>query len=117
MAQKRRKKRSNNHRKIKTTLILVKRGANLYDPETSKTAIAKQTWSNGRKNNAVDAYSSFLKMVGGTWEAPLYQTSENYPSSQKKPKSTNSSQAAPNAWQHSYRCSKKQVQDAAKSGN
>ena len=26
----------------------------------------------GRKANAVDAYSSFLKMTGGTWNPPKY---------------------------------------------
>jgi integrase len=58
---------------------LVKRGANLYDPETIKDVIAKQTWSNGRKNNAVDAYCSFLKMTGGKWDPPLYQTIRKLP--------------------------------------
>jgi integrase len=53
--------------------ILVKRGANLYDPESVKAIIAKQPWSEGRKANAVDAYSSFLKMTGGKWEPPKYQ--------------------------------------------
>lgn len=37
-----------------------------------KHTIALQKWGNGMKNNAVDAYSSFLKMVGGRWEAPKY---------------------------------------------
>ncbi len=55
--------------RTKLLQVLNKRGANLYDPETIKETIAKQTWSNGRKNNAVDAYCSFLKMVGGTWES------------------------------------------------
>ncbi len=63
----------------KLLLVMVKRGANLYDPETIKTVIAKQTWSNGRKNNAVDAYSSFLKMAGGKWDAPLYQCIRKLP--------------------------------------
>jgi integrase/predicted RNA-binding Zn-ribbon protein involved in translation (DUF1610 family) len=53
--------------------ILAKRGANFYDPETVKTAIAKQPWCEGRKANAVDAYSTFLKMTGGQWEAPRYK--------------------------------------------
>jgi len=53
--------------------ILAKRGADLYDPETVKTIIAKQQWSEGRKANAVDAYSTFLRMVGGKWEAPRYK--------------------------------------------
>ena len=52
------------HGRAKLLRILSKRGANFYDPETVKEVIAKQPWSNGRKNNAVDAYSSFLKMVG-----------------------------------------------------
>ena len=38
--------------RTKILRILTKRGANLYDPETIKEAIAKQPWSNGRKNNA-----------------------------------------------------------------
>jgi len=53
--------------------ILLRRGANLYDPESVKAVIAKQPWSEGRKANAVDAYSSFLKMVGGKWEPPRYE--------------------------------------------
>jgi integrase/ribosomal protein L37AE/L43A len=65
--------------RTKILQILTKRGANLYDPESIKDAIAKQPWCNGRKNNAVDAYSSFLKMVGGQWEAPLYQTIRKLP--------------------------------------
>lgn len=53
--------------------ILAKRGANLLDPESVKEAIARQSWSQGRKANAVDAYTSFLKMAGGSWEPPKYQ--------------------------------------------
>jgi integrase len=65
--------------RTKILQILVKRGSNLYDPESIKDAIAKQPWSNGRKNNAVDAYSSFLKMVGGKWNPPLYQCIRKLP--------------------------------------
>jgi integrase len=65
--------------RTKILQILSKRGASLYDPEDIKGAIAKQTWSNGRKNNAVDAYSSFLKMVGGKWDPPLYQCIRKLP--------------------------------------
>ena len=53
--------------------ILTKRGANLYDPDSVKAAIAKQSWCEGRKANAVDAYTSFLKTIGGQWEPPRYQ--------------------------------------------
>ena len=65
--------------RTKILRILTKRGANLYDPESIKEAIAKQPWSNGRKNNAVDAYSSFLKMADGKWNPPLYQTIRKLP--------------------------------------
>ena len=65
--------------RTKLLRILVKRGANLYDPETLKDVIAKQPWCNGRKNNACDAYSSFLRMAGGTWESPAYQTIRKLP--------------------------------------
>jgi integrase len=65
--------------RTKLLRILLKRGASLYDPETLKEVIARQPWCNGRKNNACDAYSSFLKMVGGTWEAPIYQTIRKLP--------------------------------------
>ncbi len=53
--------------------ILHRRGANLYDPDSVKDTIAKQKWSEGRKANSVDAYSSFLKMVGGQWDPPHYE--------------------------------------------
>jgi hypothetical protein len=65
--------------RTKLLRVLTRRGADLYDPESLKDTIAKQPWSNGRKNNAVDAYSSFLKMIGGKWEAPLYQTVRKLP--------------------------------------
>jgi integrase len=53
--------------------ILTKRGAILYDPDSVKATIAKQCWCAGRKANAVDAYTSFLRMTGGKWEPPRYQ--------------------------------------------
>jgi integrase/ribosomal protein L37AE/L43A len=59
--------------------ILAKRGAELYDPESAKTTIAKQQWCEGRKANAVDAYSTFLKMLGGKWEAPHYKSVAKLP--------------------------------------
>jgi integrase len=59
--------------------ILCRRGANLYDPESVKNAIAKQPWCEGRKANGVDAYSSFLAMVGGTWTPPKYKSIPKLP--------------------------------------
>jgi integrase len=65
--------------RVKLLRRLTKRGANLYDPESMKKTIAEQKWSSGQKNNAVDAYASFLKMVGGKWEAPKYKTIRQIP--------------------------------------
>jgi hypothetical protein len=48
---------------IKGRTTLLKRLAKLGDlnnPESIKEVIAKQEWSTGRKENAVDSYSSFL---------------------------------------------------------
>ncbi len=53
--------------------IMAKRGADIFDPESVKTTIAKQAWSLGRKANAVDAYTTFLKMIGGQWQPPRYE--------------------------------------------
>jgi integrase len=65
--------------RVKLLKRLTRRGADLYDPESMKKTIADQTWGNGQKNNAVDAYSSFLKMVGGIWEPPLYKIVRKIP--------------------------------------
>jgi integrase len=59
---------------------LVQRGANLLDPESVKGIIAKQgTWSEGRKELAAEAYSTFLKMTGGTWDKPKYKRVQKLP--------------------------------------
>jgi len=57
----------------------VKRGANLYDPESVKDVIAGQKWSQGRKSNAVDAYTSFLQMHRMKWNPPRYQRVRKLP--------------------------------------
>ncbi|MGD8545059.1 MAG: tyrosine-type recombinase/integrase, partial [Candidatus Bathyarchaeota archaeon] len=59
--------------------ILVKRGANLYDPESVKETIARQKWSAGRKVNAVDAYTCFLRMSGKNWDPPRYKRVRKLP--------------------------------------
>jgi integrase len=58
--------------RTKLLKIMVKRGANLYDPESIKEVIAKQTWSEGRKENAVNAYNTYLTMTDGKWNPPIY---------------------------------------------
>jgi integrase/predicted RNA-binding Zn-ribbon protein involved in translation (DUF1610 family) len=58
---------------------LVNKGANLMNPESVKEVIAAQKWSEGRKEFAVDAYSSFLKMVGLEWQPPRYKRIQKLP--------------------------------------
>ncbi|MDR0461108.1 MAG: tyrosine-type recombinase/integrase [Nitrososphaerota archaeon] len=59
--------------RVKLLKLLWKRDANLDDPDSVKTVIAKQnTWCEGRKANAVDAYSSYVTMEGKTWTKPIY---------------------------------------------
>ena len=65
--------------RVKLLRVLAKRGADLYDPESVKAVIAKQNWSLGRKENAVIAYSTFLKMMGGSWVPPRYKRVEKLP--------------------------------------
>jgi integrase len=65
--------------RTKLLKILTKRGADLNNPESVKETIARQEWCNKRKLNAADAYTSFLKMTGGTWTPPRYQVEEKLP--------------------------------------
>ncbi|MEM3551111.1 MAG: hypothetical protein QXN87_05780 [Candidatus Bathyarchaeia archaeon] len=45
--------------RVKLLKRLLRLGSNLFDPESVKEAIAKQTCSEGRKELAVEAYNSF----------------------------------------------------------
>ncbi len=65
--------------RMKLLKILWRRQANFFDPENVKIVISKQPWCEGRKANAVDAYSSYLAMVGGTWNPPTYTPIEKLP--------------------------------------
>jgi len=59
--------------------VLVKRGSNIYNPDSVKDAIAKQQWSEARKESAIAAYTLFLKMVGGHWEPPRCHPTRKIP--------------------------------------
>ncbi|MEM0095715.1 MAG: site-specific integrase [Candidatus Bathyarchaeia archaeon] len=66
--------------RCKILKTMVNRGANLRDPESVKEVIAKQdSWSEGRKEFAVDAYTSFLSTLGKTWNPPRYRRVEKLP--------------------------------------
>jgi len=66
-------------RRVKALEVLYKRGANLYDPESVKEVISKQSWSDNGKDVVVRAYSCFLKMVGGSWKPPIVREVEKLP--------------------------------------
>jgi len=65
--------------RVKLLNILAKRGANLKDPESIKEKIAQQEWSQGRKANAVDAYTRFLMMLEMEWSPPRYKRIRKLP--------------------------------------
>ncbi|MEM2995824.1 MAG: tyrosine-type recombinase/integrase [Candidatus Bathyarchaeia archaeon] len=66
--------------RVKLLKRLVNLGAHLFDPESIKEVISKQeSWSEGRKELAVEAYSSFLLMVGGKWDPPKYRRVQKLP--------------------------------------
>jgi len=66
--------------RTKLLKILWKRGANLDNPDSVKEVISQQkTWCEGRKGNAVDAYSSYMAMEGKTWTPPTYKAIPKLP--------------------------------------
>jgi len=59
---------------------LARLGADLLNPESVKDIIARQTgWSDGTKHITVIVYSSFLEMLGLTWDQPRYRAEESIP--------------------------------------
>jgi integrase len=59
--------------------VLYERGANLFDADSVKDVIAKQTWSQNRKKNVINAYTMFLKFNKITWEPPRCIVTESIP--------------------------------------
>ena len=53
--------------------VLKKRGANIFDSESVKETISKQKWGQERKNIVINAYTSFLKLSGDSWNPPIYR--------------------------------------------
>jgi integrase len=63
-----------------TLQTLQKLGANLFDPESVKAAISKNTkWSLNSKPQIVQNYKSFAKFLKIEWEPPKYTPPENLP--------------------------------------
>ena len=51
---------------------MAKLGADIFNPESIKEVIGKQEWNPSRKCNAVDAYTTFLRMLNLKWQPPIY---------------------------------------------
>jgi len=65
--------------RVRLLRVLVKRGADLLDPESIKESIALQKWCNKRKVNAADAYTAYLRMHNKTWDPPRYRVAQKLP--------------------------------------
>jgi len=59
--------------------ILHRRGADLYDPESVKEVIAKQSWSQNRRKNVINAYDLFAKFIGLKWQKPKCRPERKIP--------------------------------------
>jgi integrase len=55
---------------VNNVKILVKRGANILDPESVKMTIAKPNWSDIRKVKLYYSYDAFVRMLGKNWDMP-----------------------------------------------
>jgi integrase len=57
----------------------VKLGADLFDPESVKDCMARQSWSEGRKANVIYAYDLFAKWASIKWVPPKVSIPEKLP--------------------------------------
>jgi len=58
----------------------LEKDGDILDPESIKIVIRKcETWDNSTKNLAVQAYGSFLEMLGLSWKKPRYKKREKLP--------------------------------------
>lgn len=67
------------HTYVKLIRMLVRKGANILDPEDVKAVIAKQPWKNGVKRMVVCAYDVLTKVLKITWTAPVYRQEDTLP--------------------------------------
>jgi len=58
---------------------LMKRKANLADPESVKEALARWKCGESHKHNIAAAYTLFLKMQGHTWNPPMFHVNRKLP--------------------------------------
>jgi integrase len=66
--------------RTQTLKRLQRLGAILKEPESVKEIIAQQKhWSEGRKFNVIMAYSTYLQMIGISWQPPRYRKVNKLP--------------------------------------
>ena len=59
--------------------VLSDRGSDLLNPESVKTVISRQKWSENRKRNIINAYTLFLKLNGMAWKKPKCRIVRKFP--------------------------------------
>lgn len=58
---------------------LLRLGADLYDPESVKEVVARQSWRESQKEAVVCAYDLFVKWLGLKWDKPTYKRVRKLP--------------------------------------
>jgi integrase len=59
--------------------ILVRKGANIFDPENVKDIISRQQWNGTSKFNYVNFYDAFTRTFGINWKKPRYKPTKKLP--------------------------------------
>ncbi|MDH5267384.1 MAG: site-specific integrase [Candidatus Bathyarchaeota archaeon] len=59
--------------------LLIKEGADVFDPESVKDVIARQNWTETSKFNYANFYDAFAKIMGISWRKPRYKPDEKLP--------------------------------------
>lgn len=66
--------------RVKVLKRMMKHGVGLAEPEEVKNLLAvHEEWSANYKNVHIDAYTSFLKFIGMTWDPPKYRAERELP--------------------------------------
>ncbi|MEM2293121.1 MAG: hypothetical protein QXX41_07580, partial [Nitrososphaerota archaeon] len=64
---------------VEVIRMLIRKGANIYDPEAVKEFINKLNVSEDTKMNYANLYGNFVKFCSGSWEKPRYGKTEKIP--------------------------------------
>jgi len=64
---------------VKLLRLLIKRGADLRDPESVQTVLAESDLEPSSKETIVSIYSRLLEFTGNSWIRPKYRPAEKFP--------------------------------------